>query len=207
MSRGGYQKSSLCTQRGLEAEQTFKTIMEARGWACTEASEHENKMEHWDIKCSRLTPHGTVVLRVDVKAPKKNARSDAYAQELTTWIECKGEYHNGWLWSPNATHIAFEQEKAFILVPLLCLQQWFKTTYAEQIQYTNDMSLAKQGTPYAYRRVGKKNEGIVIISYEVLAALPKITIITKPNSLIVDPIPAAAPCSFILSAIPKCLPK
>ena len=121
-----YDKGGKCSVMGHRAEGTFSNLAEARGFNIHEATRHENMHEHWDVALDRWGDEDDdlVYMMVDVKARKKTRRKDAHFNDEWVWLEFKNvQGHNGWL-KGNATHIAFERENDFVLVPRKKLREW-----------------------------------------------------------------------------------
>jgi len=94
-------------KRGNEAEELFKALAEREGYRCIEATENQNKSEHWDY----CTVKNGVYDRVDVKGIKERAGVGR------TWFELQNIYGGtGWGKSEFLNTIAFEREDCFELV-------------------------------------------------------------------------------------------
>ena len=69
---------------------------------------------------------------VDVKSRKKTSRKDKNFNDDWIWLELKNvQGKDGWLLGAS-THIAFERENEFVLVPRNELFTWVKKAIAER---------------------------------------------------------------------------
>ncbi|CAN5206998.1 hypothetical protein BH20ACI1_BH20ACI1_20310 [soil metagenome] len=93
---------------GLNAEEHFRKLAEARNWKVIESPEYQDINEHWDFLLTKA-------IKVDVKAAKKITRNDENIQHEWLWIEFKGVKDDGWLYG-KADVIVFEREKEFWFV-------------------------------------------------------------------------------------------
>ena len=121
-----YDKGGDCSVMGHRAEGTFSNLAEARGFNVQEATRQENMHEHWDFALDRWgdKDDDLVYMMVDVKARKKTSRKDTKFNDEWTWLEFKNVRGDpGWL-QGEASHIAFEREKDFVLVPRSTLLTW-----------------------------------------------------------------------------------
>ena len=123
-----YDKGGNCSVMGHRAEATFSDLAEARGFNIQEATRHQNMHEHWDLSLDRWNDEDDdlVYMMVDVKARKKTRRKDTQFNDEWIWLEFMNvQGRKGWL-KGNATHIAFERENDFVLVPRKDLLYWAK---------------------------------------------------------------------------------
>jgi len=121
-----YDKGGKCSVMGHGAEGTFSNLAEARGFKVHKATRHENMHEHWDFSIDRWgdDDNDLVYMQVDVKARKKTSRKDTNFNDEWTWLEFKNVRGDpGWL-KGGATHIAFERENDFVVVPRGALKDW-----------------------------------------------------------------------------------
>lgn len=105
-------KSSFAV--GHKAENTFEALAQRKEWKTRHATQREDMLQHWDIEIEK----GRLNLKVDVKAMKRQSRSDSRVQSEWTWIELRGvnEGNKGWLYGGEAHLIAFQRESDFVLV-------------------------------------------------------------------------------------------
>ena len=111
---------------GKRAEHLFSRVAQTNGWHVTAAHRHNDINEHWDCRIEREQcdeRHGAERYRVDVKAMKRQSRSDAEPQDSWTWLELHGVRKNdqGWLYGGHAELIAFETRNSFVLVERIAL--------------------------------------------------------------------------------------
>lgn len=108
-----------CLERGESAEQRFARLAIARGYRVSASSARQDIDEHWDLL---ITKPGETY-RVDIKAMKRIARSDARAQDAWVWIELRSVRADdaGWLFGGKADWIAFERVASFVIVPRAAL--------------------------------------------------------------------------------------
>lgn len=118
MERNQYDKKD-CLEIGLNAQDLFDKIAEARGWYVTKATVTEDMNEHWD----RLIKKGVESYKVEVKAMKRLTRHDSNVQDEWVWIELHGvrNYDKGWLYDGKSDLIAFEKKESFLIVKRLDL--------------------------------------------------------------------------------------
>ena len=94
-------------KRGRKVEELFKKLIEEEGYRCIEATEDQNKYQHWDW----CTVKDSVYDRVDVKGIKNNAGPGC------TWFELQNNYGGiGWGRSEFMNTIAFERDDCFEFV-------------------------------------------------------------------------------------------
>jgi hypothetical protein len=85
-----------------------------KNWS--EASVHENRFEHWDVKGILPIISMEHELKFDVKARKRISRLDISFQDDYTWIEGTDIKGNpGWL-KGKADYICFELQKHWLIV-------------------------------------------------------------------------------------------
>jgi hypothetical protein len=123
-----YDRGGKCSVVGHKSEGEFSALAEARGFNIHEASRYENMHEHWDFALDRWEDKDDdlVYMTVDVKARKKTRRKDTQFNDEWIWLEFMNvQGRKGWL-KGNATHIAFERENDFVLVPRKDLLDWAK---------------------------------------------------------------------------------
>lgn len=166
---------SMCTIRGQAAETTFCASLHKLGFTTTEATERQNKYEHWDVKAA----DDKSTLYIDVKCEKRLARGDPTTNHGLTWIEVRNQYHRGWLWSPETTHFAFEREVDFLLVRKRDIQRYLKQK--PQVRpCTSDMKTYRENPDqFYYRRPNRANERLALVSLAHLAAMPHTRSIPK----------------------------
>lgn len=99
---------------GQKAESVFQRVAQAKGWKTRRATQREDMLQHWDIEMEK--EH--LKLKLDVKAMKRQSRSDSQVQSNWTWIELRGvnEGNEGWLYGGIADLLAFQRESDFVLV-------------------------------------------------------------------------------------------
>ncbi|MCI0475353.1 MAG: hypothetical protein L0Y55_03845 [Anaerolineales bacterium] len=108
-----------CLERGESAEQQFARLAATRGYRVSASAGQQDIDEHWDLLIAK--PGETY--RVDIKAMKRIARSDARAQDNWVWIELHSVRTDdiGWLFGGKADWIAFERAASFVIVPRAAL--------------------------------------------------------------------------------------
>jgi hypothetical protein len=99
---------------GDRAERLFTLIAQSLGWTVTPADSNADIMDHWDLLISK----GPETYKVDVKAMKRMARSDASVQDEWFWVELHGvrAYDDGWLYGGKSDLIAIERSNSFLIV-------------------------------------------------------------------------------------------
>lgn len=104
---------------GHRAENTFEALAQRKGWTTLRATPAQDMREHWDLQISKARDgKSDLVLKVDVKAMKRQSRSDSQVQSDWTWIELSGVNmgNEGWLYGGMADLLAFQRESDFLLV-------------------------------------------------------------------------------------------
>jgi flagellar basal body rod protein FlgG len=118
-----------CSAIGEKAEVVFAELATQKGYKVTPASREENIHKHIDFILSK--EKSSKVFKIDVKARKKNKRKDSNFNDDWLWLEFDNvQGKDGWL-KGKATHIAFEREGEFALVPRAELLEWSKKKIAE----------------------------------------------------------------------------
>lgn len=128
-----HDKNGECSLVGHKAEDDFSTLAEARGFDVSAASRYENMHKHIDFSLEKWGKNDDLIyMTVDVKSRKKTSRKDAKFNDDWIWLEFKNVNGNrGWLLG-ESTHIAFEREKEFVIVPRKELLNWAKQAIADR---------------------------------------------------------------------------
>lgn len=124
-----YDKDGSCSAIGHNAENTFVKIAQNKGFEVNKATKRKNMFSHIDF---HLSQEGKENMDVDVKARKKTSRKDNKFNDDWIWLEFKNvQGKKGWLLG-DSTHIVFEREKEFAIVPREALASWAKQAMAEK---------------------------------------------------------------------------
>tara|TARA_Y100000593_G_C4319314_1_gene342837 strand:+ start:2814 stop:3374 length:561 start_codon:yes stop_codon:yes gene_type:complete len=132
-----YDKNGTCSKTGSKAESNFSELARGKGWQIEETTKRQNMFAHIDFILKREPAKNSLqIMSVDVKSRKKTSRKDAHFNDDWIWLEFKNvQGKDGWL-SGNATHIVFERENEFVLVPRESLKTWAK----EEIKSRNNVT-------------------------------------------------------------------
>ena len=128
-----YDKGGKCSAEGHGAEKSFAELAEDKSFEVTRATRKANMFSHIDFILKK-TITGEVeplTLKVDVKARKRTSRKDKKFNDDWIWLEFLNvQGKNGWLVG-ESTHIVFEREHEFVLVPRENLFNWSKKAIAD----------------------------------------------------------------------------
>ena len=112
LNKNKFDSSGKAFEMGQNAEKSFSSLAEARGFQITKSS-FNDEMNHIDFYLK--SPEG-IEVSVDVKSRKKINRADSSVNDDLTWIEFKNvQGRNGWLYG-KADFICFEREQDFVMV-------------------------------------------------------------------------------------------
>ena len=126
-----YDRDGECSKVGHKAESDFSTLARSRGWEVSAASRKSNMYKHIDFLMERKN-FNTIheYMQVDVKSRKKTSRKDKYFNDDWIWLEYQNvQGRPGWLLG-EASHIVFERENEFLIVPRQGLFEWSKKEMA-----------------------------------------------------------------------------
>ncbi len=128
-----HDKDGQCSKIGHKAEADFASLAESKGWTVSKASKRDNMYKHIDFVLRDMENFDLdQCLLVDVKSRKKTSRKDKNFNDDWIWLELKNvQGKDGWLLGAS-THIAFERENEFVLVPRNELFTWVKKAIAER---------------------------------------------------------------------------
>jgi hypothetical protein len=127
-----HDKGGKCSREGHAAEKSFVQLAEDKSFEVTAATRKANMFSHIDFILTKAIEGATdhVVLKVDVKSRKRTSRKDKRFNDDWIWLEFRNvQGKNGWL-KGESTHIAFEREREFVLVPRENLFNWSKKAIA-----------------------------------------------------------------------------
>ena len=123
-----YDRDGECSKVGHKAESDFSTLARAKGWEVSAASRKANMHKHIDFIMEK--PDTDEYMQVDVKSRKKTSRKDKKFNDDWIWLEYKNvQGKSGWLLG-EASHIVFERENEFLIVPRQALFEWSKKEIA-----------------------------------------------------------------------------
>ncbi len=128
-----YDRGGKCSAEGHNAEKSFVQLAEEKSFEVTSATRKANMFSHIDFILKKITKGeaNPLTLKVDVKSRKRTSRKDKKIKEDWIWLEYRNvEGKNGWLVG-ESTHIAFEREHEFVLVPRENLFNWSKKAIAD----------------------------------------------------------------------------
>lgn len=122
-----YDKSGECSQVGHKAEADFASLARDKGWKISAASKKDNMHKHIDFMMERSTSTNVdEYMQVDVKSRKKTSRKDKKFNDDWIWLEYQNVQGKlGWLLG-ESSHIVFERENEFVIVPREKLLEWSK---------------------------------------------------------------------------------
>ena len=161
--------SSKRYRQGMKAETAFYDLMTDHGYLVTYSSRHEDIFQHIDFKAVL----GDKNMKIDVKSLKK---VNGIFTNKWVWIETKGQYGDGWLWSKYPTHYAFQMsEKEFLVIKKEDLQGIVKEHYPNATIPTTSVEQVIGNTKlYAYTRprFGNlpelKNERVILVKTDYI---------------------------------------
>tara|TARA_Y100001973_G_scaffold103762_1_gene171812 strand:- start:959 stop:1513 length:555 start_codon:yes stop_codon:yes gene_type:complete len=127
-----HDKDGQCSRIGHKAESDFASLAESKGWNVSKASRSDNMYKHIDFILRDMENLDSEHCLVDVKSRKKTSRKDKKFNDDWIWLEFKNvQGKDGWLLG-SSTHIVFEREKEFVLVPRDELFNWAKQAIADR---------------------------------------------------------------------------
>lgn len=135
---------------GRRAEEWFISLARREGWTVTPAPREANMHEHWDFEIVKDNYHR----KVEVKALKRQSRSDAALNQDWVWIEfrnVRGEA--GWLFG-KSNWIAFETERTFLIVDRHDLYQLVRRI----VDRKASVDSAKEAKYKTYTRAGRPDQ-------------------------------------------------
>lgn len=148
--------------RGIGSENKFRDIMTNAGHNVIKSTYYEDKYQHTDFHIDGK--------RYDVKGLK---RVLGQYTDKKIWVEVRGSYHKGWLYSEHVDYFAFENmDGSFSIISKTNLQKVIKEMYSEpNMKVTSDISvIANNQRLYYYARGAKNgmpaapNERVVLIN-------------------------------------------
>ena len=127
-----HDKDGQCSRIGHKAESDFASLAESKGWNVSKASISDNMNKHIDFILRDMENLDSDHCLVDVKSRKKTSRKDKKFNDDWIWLEFKNvQGKDGWLLGAS-THIVFERENEFVLVPRNELFNWAKQAIADR---------------------------------------------------------------------------
>lgn len=158
MYRHKHDKDGSCSAMGGTAEQLFHSNLKAFG-IDSSATGFKDQIRHIDFFVSF---EGAV----DVKARKRLSRADSVQDEFV-WVELVGNSgRKGWVYGA-CTHIAFERERDFVIVPRLALADLCE-------ELVEDIIVQRVGEAHLhrYQRKGKKDQCTLIPMRTIIKNTP-----------------------------------
>jgi hypothetical protein len=143
-----YDKDGTCAAVGQKAEDIFKSLAEERGYV-VEVSSREQQFNHIDFI---LKKDGSQ-WKIDIKGAKKISRANEKPCFEHIWIEkknCRGQ--DGWILGASS-HIAFQQEDHFIIVPRKDLLKLVE----KLCDFDKLVTQSKKALYCGYRRFGRQD--------------------------------------------------
>ncbi|GER79467.1 MAG: hypothetical protein RBS45_02795 [Anaerolineales bacterium] len=151
-------------QLGRRAEDLFAAAARSRGWTVTPAPKEADIHEHWDFEIRK----DGYARKVEVKAMKRESRSDERLNPEWVWIEfrnVRGEA--GWLFG-KANWIAFETADSFLIIDRHDLYQFVRRA----VDRAARVESAREAKYKTYTRKGRPDQ-IAQIRLEDLRKIKK----------------------------------
>jgi hypothetical protein len=135
---------------GKEAEKKLKGLFKKT----VKATKQQDIHEHWDTQVEI----GGKMLKIDVKALKRDNRLDSEPNENIHWVEIRNVRGNkGWLYGESDL-IAFETSDYFVLVGTLKLRKFLEKKVGYTPETISDITISKTKNLYEpYGRYGRKD--------------------------------------------------
>tara|TARA_R100000808_G_scaffold4105_1_gene13668 strand:+ start:24292 stop:24840 length:549 start_codon:yes stop_codon:yes gene_type:complete len=170
-----------CSKIGENAETVFSRLAKNKGYKVTPATREENIHKHIDFFIENIKLSES--LKIDVKARKKNKRKDSDFNDDWLWLEFKNvQGKDGWL-KGEATHIAFERENEFALVPRAELLEWAKKKIAAnnggRLTIKAKVSSASQAKYKLYTRWRREDLLTQVAYNDIIKEIENVLIWTK----------------------------
>jgi hypothetical protein len=149
---------------GAKAEAAFASYVQSLGMRFVKTNLDEDRKTHVDFVLD-ANAHGGA-LSVDVKARKKvNGR----LCDSLLWVEIESEHNTPWLYAPMLSHIAFQQEKGWLVVPRVMLLKIVQQHYAQATVVTSSTrALVSDTKKYCYRRSNMQREKTLLVDVNLL---------------------------------------
>ena len=149
--------------KGDKAELEFKEYVESLGLSHQKTSLDDDRKHHIDLI---VRDQNGGMYTIDVKSAK---RVDGRICYDLCWIEIGSEYNTPWISSPLLSHVAFQQEKGWLVVPRVAIIDVINKHYAQATETTSCMkTLLSDPKKYAYRRSHMKREKCLLVSTDLL---------------------------------------
>lgn len=153
-----HDKDGSCSEMGASAEDKFNQVVTEFG-VKTKYTGFKDQIRHIDF---HLAFRGSV----DVKARKRITRSGPIQDEYV-WVEFVGNSgKKGWLYG-DATHIAFERLRDFVVVPRAGLARIAETLVEDTI-----VNNPEDAHLFRYQRKGKKDQVSLLPMKTLIMNLP-----------------------------------
>ena len=135
---------------GKEAEKKLRGLF----LKSVKANKQQDIHEHWD---TQVEISGKM-LKIDVKALKRDNRHDSETNENIHWVEIRNvRGHKGWLYGESDL-IGFETNDYFILVGTLKLRKFLEKKIGYTPETISEISMSKTKNLYEpYGRYGRKD--------------------------------------------------
>jgi hypothetical protein len=154
--------------KGQATESAFCVYMQSKGWVVRKAPIQVDRKQHIDFYCTK----GERKITVDVKSK--------CPIDGKVWIEIASERNTPWAYALNVSHIAWQTNDGFLLVPRKKVVQVIKDFYSNALQVTSDCSLViANPKTYLYRRANAKREKILLVDINYLTRTSFLTYFAK----------------------------
>ena len=182
-----YDTDGKCSAEGHNAEKSFAELAEDKAFEVTAATRNANMFSHVDFILKKSSEGGDepLTLKVDVKSRKRTSRKDKKFNDDWIWLEFRNvQGKNGWM-KGESTHIAFEREKEFVLVPRLELYKWAKQEIIKRYGNGDNMSIrcvaknSRDSKYKCYTRYGRQDLLTQVNYKEMLTGVNNIEIWNK----------------------------
>ena len=149
--------------KGDKAELEFAEYVNSLGLSHQKTSLEDDRKHHVDLI---VRDQNGGMYTIDVKSAK---RVDGRIRYDLLWIEIASEYNTPWISSPLLSHIAFQQEKGWLVVPRVAIIDVINKHYAQATETTSCMkTLLSDPKKYAYRRSHMKREKCLLVETSLL---------------------------------------
>ena len=130
---GGRYSTKHTRKMGMDAEKLFENILKKLNIKYTNATEEEEKIEHWDFRVNKSSKINSG--RYEIKSAKAKARGLEKDYNII-YIEFKSVGGNkGWIFG-DADYIAFEEPDGFIIFSRKKLLKYISVLF-EFMSYSN----------------------------------------------------------------------
>lgn len=154
--------------KGQATESAFYTYMQSKGWTVKKAPIQVDRKQHIDFYCTK----GDQKLTVDVKSK--------CSFDGKVWVEVASERNTPWAYALHVSHIAWQTNDGFLLVPRKKVVSVIKDFYSNALEVTSDCSqVIANPKKFMYRHANAKREKLLLVDIDYLTRTSFLTYFAK----------------------------